>query len=199
MRAAPLLASLLLAAAGCGLDGLNVVPEPEPDAGTLAPPRPDPGGPEPGPIDRCLRDVNTAYVEGEAGGRVYSGTALLEGGRWDAGASPPDAPYTVKISQVTSTSGEAPDWRFEFSVAQLRELLRPFTFDDAAKMPGVEGRPAMNVTAGGRGCAGIVGRFRVHQIAAKGAKLTAFTASFEQRCSNETAWLRGCVRFSDPF
>lgn len=196
MRASALLA-LPLVASGCGFDDLRTLTDPVPDAGAPYV-RPDPGGPEPGPLEQCGRGGSAAYVEGDAGGRVFSGVARLEGGRWDATGSPSDAASSVAISYATSAAGGAPDWRFEFSTRPLGELLRPFTFDDAEKLPGTAGHPAMNVSAG-LGCAKIVGRFRVHELALAGSKVKAFTATFEQRCTNETAGLRGCVRFAaDP-
>jgi hypothetical protein len=58
------------------------------------------------------------------------------------------------------------------------------------------GHPGIDIGGDGRGCNTISGRFQVEEITWEGATLTAFTASFERHCEEETPALRGCVHYA---
>jgi hypothetical protein len=144
--------------------------------------------------DACDPEENVrfAVVEGDAGDYITDGGSYLLTNALGVWSTASWEPNSVQITFL----GPSPEfWSFSFQAPDALPLL-PGVYEDAQRHPFQdEGHPGLSVGGRHRGCNTSFGRFVVHEIEIVGDEVQRFSADFEQSCGNQTAGLRGSLRF----
>jgi hypothetical protein len=140
----------------------------------------------------CLVGGNALYFDGA--NWVFSGTQIVQDGRWSAESSP-ESPTLVHVNVWPADPALGAWWDARFSTQQIGVPLAIQVYDGAMRWPfEAPGHPGLDVTGDGRGCNQITGRFEVQELTLSAGVLQSFTATFEEEC-DFTGLLRGCVHW----
>ncbi|HTS01482.1 MAG TPA: Calx-beta domain-containing protein, partial [Thermoanaerobaculia bacterium] len=117
--------------------------------------------------------------------------------------TPAEAPFTASASPdgtVTVSLGGSNWWQLVFA-PPASAPLSPGVYEGATRWPFQSPTGAgLDVTATGRGCNLLSGRFTVLEASvAPDGTVTSFAADFEQHCENHSPALIGSIRFNSSF
>jgi hypothetical protein len=98
----------------------------------------------------------------------------------------------VRVTPIDRSQGVS--YRVDVGTDSLGIDLAPGVYEDAQRYPSpAPGHPALAVSANGRACNRVTGRFQVHELAAQSPRLTAYTVTFEQHCEGRTTTVEDCA------
>jgi hypothetical protein len=137
------------------------------------------------PISLSVTSEGDDYV---GGGRAYRFT-------------PSEAVFRARCygSEVQAWIAGRSHW-FVYLAAPRDTPLRVGTYENAVEVVQRRGaQPGIMVAGEGNACSNSVGRFVISDVAiAASGEVQRLVATFEQRCSNLTGWLRGELRLIAP-